>query len=42
MRKLSIRTPLYALAFVAAAGWSEAADTIVIHAAEAIVRRGWY
>ena len=40
MRKLSIQTPLYALALVAFAGWSEAADTVVIHASEAIVRPG--
>jgi imidazolonepropionase-like amidohydrolase len=40
MRKLSIQAPLYALALVAAAGWAQAADTIVIHAEEAIVRPG--
>jgi imidazolonepropionase-like amidohydrolase len=40
MRKRPIQTPLFALALVAIAGWAEAADTIVIHAKEAIVRPG--
>ena len=40
MRKLSIQAPLYALALVAAAGWAQAADIVVIHAKEAIVRPG--
>jgi len=40
MRKLPTRSTLLALALVAVAGWSEAADTVVIHAGEVIVRPG--